>query len=199
MCRYMETKSLEEWESIYREKYSLYETYANKLTDLLNNILKNHNINISQIDSRTKGIESFINKINKKEKEYKDPLIEITDLVGIRIITYYIEDVYKIGKLVKNEFNIDLANSVDKSEVLDPDKFGYLSNHYIISLKESRGKLTEWKNFKNLKAEIQVRTILQHAWAAIDHKLRYKTIIEIPNNLKRKLFRLSAILELADE
>ena len=59
--------------------------------------------------------------------------------------------------------------------------------------------LTEWEAFANIKAEIQVRTILQHAWAAIDHELTYKKTEEAPKNLRRRLFRLSALLELADD
>ena len=79
------------------------------------------------------------------------------------------------------------------------DRFGYLSIHYVVRLKEERAKLTEWQAFAPLRAEIQIRTVLQHAWAAIDHRFRYKTTTEIPTHLRRKLFRLSALLELADE
>jgi hypothetical protein len=50
-----------------------------------------------------------------------------------------------------------------------------------------------------LKAEIQIRTVLQHAWAAISHKLQYKREDDVPAPLRRKLFRLSALFELADD
>jgi hypothetical protein len=69
----------------------------------------------------------------------------------------------------------------------------------VISLGDSRRELVEWQAFAGKKAEIQVRTVLQHAWAAIDHKLRYKREREVPRELRRGLFRLSALLEVADK
>jgi putative GTP pyrophosphokinase len=160
--------------------------------------LRKHTID-AQIEYRTKDIAKFIEKIQREGKEYKNPLKEVTDLVGIRIIAYYKEDVDKIGEIIKKEFDVDLKNSIDKAQILDPDRFGYLSVHYVISLSPLRKELTEWKAFANIKAEIQVRTVLQHAWAAIDHKLRYKTAKEVPKTLRRQLFRLSALLEVADD
>jgi putative GTP pyrophosphokinase len=82
-----------------------------------------------------------------------------------------------------------------------PDQFGYESVHYVLRLGENRAKLPEWKQFRGLRAEVQVRTALQHAWAAIDHKLRYKRARSeaLPPSLQRDLFRLSALLELADK
>ena len=50
---------------------------------------------------------------------------EVTDLVGLRIITYYREDVTRVGEILKKEFQIDATNSVDKAAALDPDRFGY--------------------------------------------------------------------------
>jgi len=144
-------------------------------------------------------VKSFVEKIQREGKEYQDPLTEITDLAGIRIISYYKEDVDKINKVIEKEFDIDRENSSDKAELLDPEKFGYLSVHYVISLSPDRKKLPVWEDFANIKGEIQVRTVLQHAWAAIDHKLMYKREKEVPTDLRRKLFRLSALLELADD
>jgi len=192
------TRTSERWGNIYKEEYAIYKEFTDKLQNLLCELLKKHNID-ANIEFRTKDISNFIEKIQRKGKEYKNPLKEVTDLVGVRIIAFYKEDVDKIGEIIKKEFNVDFKNSMDKAQVLDPDRFGYLSVHYVISLSPHRNKLTEWKDFAEIKAEIQVRTVLQHAWAAIDHKLRYKTTNEVPKNLRRQLFRLSALLELADD
>lgn len=194
----MELKTAEEWGTIYREKYAFYENYTNKLDGLISDLLIRNNIDV-QIEHRTKNVNNFIEKIRREGKDYKNPLEEVTDLVGIRIICFYLEDVDPIGNIIKDEFEIDWNNSIDKGQTLDPDKFGYLSVHYIIKLGNNRKYLTEWKDYSSIKVEIQLRTVLQHAWAAIDHKLRYKTAKEVPNQLKRKLFRLSALLELADD
>ena len=176
-----------------------YDRFRSKLTELITELIESSDADMASIESRTKSIESFEEKINRYGKNYKNPLEEVTDLCGIRIITYYTEDIYKIAELIENEFKIDKENSVDKTEIQSPDKFGYQSLHYVLSIGPKRNKLAEWKAFKDFNCEIQIRSILQHSWAAIDHKLRYKTKGEIPSKLKRKIYRLSALLELADE
>jgi putative GTP pyrophosphokinase len=138
-------------------------------------------------------------KIKRKGGKYADPLRDMTDLVGLRVITYYQEDVEKVGELIRAAFSVDEENSVDKSSDLAPDRFGYASIHYVVSLGADRAELGEWRIFKGTRAEIQVRTVLQHAWAAVNHKLDYKSEGEIPDVLQRRLFRLSALFELADE
>lgn len=176
-----------------------YERFRARASELILELIKSEKIELASFESRTKTIESFKEKIKRKGNKYKDPIKEITDLCGLRLITYYTEDIYKIASVLEEEFEIDKENSIDKTTIQNPDKFGYQSLHYIISVDKRRNKLVEWKKFKDFKIEIQIRSILQHSWAAIDHKLRYKTKGEVPSNLKRKIFRLSALLELADE
>lgn len=183
----------------YQKNWSLYEDFTVKLRELIHQLLDANGLEVENIEFRTKRVEDFSEKIRREGKSYDDPFSQVTDLCGLRIVTYYIEDVERVGDILRKEFQIDDDNSLDKAELMDPDRFGYLSVHYVVSLTSGRARLTEWKPFSALKAEIQVRTVLQHAWAAIDHKLRYKTAREVPTNLKRQLFRLSALLELADE
>ena len=186
----------EEWKKVYEENHAIFHDFTEKLQKLIHELLQEHKID-AKIEHRTKSIKSSLMKIQRKG--YRNPLEEITDLVGIRIIAYYKEDVDSIGEIIKREFDVDWENSIDKAQTLEPDRFGYLSVQYVISLSSHREKLTEWKAFANIKAEIQVRTILQHAWAVISRKHLYKTAEEVPKNLRRQLFRLSALLELADE
>src|SRR5690606_5211126 len=75
----------------------------------------------------------------------------------------------------------------------------YLSNHYIVKINSIRSHLPEWIKFNDLFAEIQLRTVLQHSWVAISHELEYKSKFDVPDLLKRKLFRLAGLFELADE
>lgn len=123
----------------------------------------------------------------------------MTDISGIRIILYYTDQIEIIDKIIRKNFYVDEANTIDKKTVLDTDQFGYLSYHYVIKINDFRSQLPEWDNFKNFTAEIQVRTVMQHAWAAISHQLEYKKGYEIPSPLRRKLFRLAGLVELADE
>jgi ppGpp synthetase/RelA/SpoT-type nucleotidyltranferase len=176
-----------------------YKKYAKRLSRLIKDLIEKEDVDIHQIEYRCKTIDSFSEKLARPDKAYKDPLEEITDLIGMRIITYHLPDVERICSLIRKEFQVDELNSADKRASLNPDRFGYLSFHLVVSLPEHRRNLTEWQEFANIKVEIQVRTVLQHAWAAISHKLDYKTAQEMAKEMKRKLFRLSALLELCDE
>lgn len=114
------------------------------------------------------------------------------------MITYFEDDVDVAARLIEAEFQVDNRNSVDKRAALDPDRFGYLSLHYVATLSVNRQSLAEYRRFPALKAEIQVRSILQHAWAEIEHDLGYKSKAAIPPALRRRFSRLAGLLELAD-
>lgn len=73
-----------------------------------------------------------------------------------------------------DEFSIDEGNSGNKADMLETDKVGYLSVHYFLKLNNKRLALSEYKGYKGLKCEVQVRTLLQHAWAEIEHDRNYK-------------------------
>jgi putative GTP pyrophosphokinase len=190
------TEPKKDWLAEYRTRFSTYEEFCKRLHALLSDLFKHHAIDVSQLQYRAKTLESFGEKIQRKN--YADPFSEMTDLAGLRIITYHLEDVTAIDAILKENFSIAPEHSSNKSELLDPDRFGYVSVHYVVSLSDHRAALTEWRPFASMRAEIQVRTVLQHAWAAIDHKLRYKAPKEVPRELRRQLFRLSALLETAD-
>ncbi len=181
----------------YNIKMNLYDSFTKNLKVLLEKIIIQSEINIHSVTPRTKDLNSLKFKIIKSEGKYKN-LEQITDLSGIRIITYLEDDVDSIAKLIEDEFEIDLENSVDKRKILDPDRFGYLSLHYIIKLKDDRIKLTEYREFINLKAEIQIRSILQHAWAEIEHDLGYINKEAVPKEIRRRFSRLAGLLEIAD-
>jgi putative GTP pyrophosphokinase len=182
----------------FKDEKPRYEQLTHKLRNLLQDLLTNEGV-IAVIESRTKSMESFNEKFVRPGKTYQDPLQEITDLSGLRIIVQTVDEVSKVGLLIERAFSIDGERSVKKSEHLNADQFGYLSEHYIVQLKEPRRLLREWEGLGELNAEIQVRTILQHAWAAVQHSLDYKNAYDIPKPLRRRLFRLSALFELADE
>jgi putative GTP pyrophosphokinase len=189
-----------EVERRYREEYyPLYKEFASRLQGLLKELTHDLGTLIDKIEYRAKTVESFIGKIERKSYKYKNPFTEITDLAGVRIITFYQESVPKIVDIIRREFEIDEENSLDKFDNLGADEFGYRSVHLIVLLSKSRSELKEWKRFAGLKAEIQVRSILQHAWANMSHKFDYKVTSQAPREIRRRLFRLSALLELADE
>lgn len=183
----------------YKQLKPIYELFSVRLKQLIESLLKSESINFHLIEGRAKEVNSFREKIIRKGTNYSNPLKEITDLCGLRIIVYYQKDIELIDKIINDNFEIDKEKSIDKRKILKNNEFGYLSNHYIVKINKERRKLPEWKEFKTLFAEIQLRTVLQHSWAAISHELEYKNKYDIPELLKRKLFRLAGLFELADE
>jgi hypothetical protein len=119
-------------------------------------------------------------------------------LVGLRIILYYPSDVDEVCAIWREQFSVDESSSVDKRAELASDQFGYSSVHLVCRLSEGRRTLAEWSPFESTCCEVQVRTVLQHAWASISHALQYKHESDVPTQFKRRLNRLAGLLELAD-
>ncbi|WP_116952692.1 GTP pyrophosphokinase [Jiangella endophytica] len=194
----MSELTADEWGARYAAVRPTYEECATRLKALLVDALKSCDIEVVQVESRAKTVESFVEKLTRKRRDDTDPIAAMTDLTGLRVITYYAEDVQRVGDLIAREFQVDHQNSADKVDGLASDQFGYRSTHYVVRLGPSRRDLLEWAPFKSLKAEIQVRTALQHAWAAVSHKVEYKSAA-LPEPVRRRLYRLSALFEMADE
>ena len=142
---------------------------------------------VASIEYRVKTEDSLAGKLELKGAKYKS-LADITDIVGLRVITYYSEDVDKVASMVDRLFDIDWDNSVDKRKLLEIDSFGYLSLHYICS-----------REGFPYRFEVQMRTILQHAWANMNHDTGYKSGVDIPIYYRRSLSRMAGLLELVDE
>lgn len=183
----------------YHKNIANYYLYLDFVSSTIKGVLRESGIEYNMMESRVKSFDSLIRKIEKKKNKYINPFEEITDLIGLRIVTYYREDVDAIVKILFKHFEIDYSNSVNKLVNMEPDRMGYLSVHYVCKLKkENLSPKTQKLGDLNIKFEVQIRTALQHAWAAIDHKLRYKTLVKLPKKIERKLFRISALLEIAD-
>lgn len=173
------------------------EKFLISIENTLKQLIDSEEILVHSITSRIKDRDSLKKKIEVKAK-YKD-ISDITDICGIRIITFFSDEVNRIAEMLESEFSVDMKNSIDKREIDDPSKFGYVSLHYVLSLNDKRRSLKENEKFKNIKFEVQVRTILQHAWAEIEHDLGYKHEGDIPEIVKRKFARLAGLIELADD
>ncbi|WP_145182370.1 GTP pyrophosphokinase family protein [Pseudomonas sp. URMO17WK12:I11] len=174
-----------------------YNSLAKTMADLINRLIDARKISYHSISFRCKTKESFERKVDIKQSY--SALEDVTDLAGVRIITHFSDDVDVVASMIESEFKIDRKNSIDKRAALDPDRFGYLSLHYVVSLKREREVLDEYAAFKGLKLEIQIRSILQHTWAEIEHDIGYKSSVEVPKVIKRKFSRMAGLLELADQ
>ena len=182
----------------YDQQRKKYERFAREVEHQLRCILEEEGIVCNAITSRVKERDSLTQKIDVKSDKYKS-LSEVTDIAGIRIITYYDSDVERAAKIVEREFCVDKENSINKREALGPEKFGYCSVHYVVSMNEDRLKLPENRGYAGIKCEIRIRTVLQHAWAEIEHDLGYKSEIDIPKDIRRSFSRLAGLLEVADK
>ncbi|MFF8322549.1 GTP pyrophosphokinase family protein [Streptomyces bobili] len=160
-------------------------------------MLISREIQFHYIRSRVKTKVSTVRKLANPTKSYTG-ISDLTDMLGVRIVTYFPDDVDRVAKMIRDEFSIDEENSTDKRASLDPDRFGYLSLHYVASLAKNRVALAEYARFADFTFEIQIRSILQHAWAEIEHDLGYKASNAIPVEVRRRFSRIAGLLEVAD-
>ena len=179
----------------YTKLRPLYERLAINLQQALRTFLSENNIPHLDITYRIKDFESAFEKIERKG--YQQPLDQIEDWCGLRVICYYPSDVRRVCEIIENEF--DVREEEDKAQRLEAHEFGYRSTHFIVKTNSSWLKAPNYRGLGHLKAEIQVRTILMHAWAEIEHKLAYKSADQVPDKFRRNLYRLSAKFEEADE
>ncbi len=173
--------------SEYRDNLPSFDEAARKVYDVLKKTLDDAGLLVAALEYRVKSEDSLAGKLELKGGKYHS-LKDITDVIGLRIITFYIDDVDKVASAVERHFDVDWENSVDKRKALEIDSFGYLSLHYVCKVPGM-----------DYKMEIQMRTILQHAWANMNHDTGYKSGVEVPKRYLRDLSRLAGMLELVDD
>lgn len=180
-----------------RQYYDLQPGYANLCEEvlyILKSKIKEGGIEIGSFSSRVKNLPSLCEKIERKV--YKDPFNEVVDFAGVRVVYLYLSDLEKIEKAIETEF--DVVEKQDKATSQDTDRFGYGALHYVVKIKKQHSG-ARYDSLKDLRCEIQVRTILQDAWAIVAHHLSYKNEKDIPKALQRKLNALSGLFETADD
>lgn len=187
----------------YARHRGRYEDFAWAVRDILADTIESQGLKINEIQCRAKEIESFgkkamtTNEQNPEEPKYRDPMSNITDLAGVRVITFFPSTVHDVCQLIQEEF--DVIERVDHTATAELEqRLGYLSVHYLVRLGGNRRKLSEYRKFEGLIAEVQVRTVLQHAWAEIEHDIRYKSTSTIPQAISRRFMTLAGLLEIAD-
>jgi ppGpp synthetase/RelA/SpoT-type nucleotidyltranferase len=185
---------MENIKDVYTSNFESYKKAKDRLIELVQYLILEKHIQVHEVTGRVKAIDSFLEKANN----YSDPLNEITDYIGIRIVTYVIADVESVCNILNEEFEIDTKRSVNKGEQLGIDKIGYSSIHFIAKLNKKRITLPEYIFMNKMCFEIQIKTILQHTWAEIEHDRKYKFHGVLPTNIKRNFNLLSAVLEVVD-
>jgi ppGpp synthetase/RelA/SpoT-type nucleotidyltranferase len=158
---------------------------------------------VTKIEGRIKEKEECIKKFHRKyqnkleSKEHSYQIKDyISDLIGIRIICLYEDQIDLVSEVLKKHFKIidvtDKISAVEKTE----DSFGYKGLHMDLCLNDQVVSQGKYKQYADYPFEVQIRSLIQDAWSVLDHKIKYKKAI--PNNLKRRINLLSALFELAD-
>lgn len=201
MSSIIEDQTLSDAALEYQKLRPQYESFASEVERILTNALQAERITCQSIECRSKLVSSFDKKCKKQESDgspkYTDPLTQITDLAGVRVILFTMKDVNRTCQFLDKYF--DCVEKTDVGERrYEEGKFGYQSIHYLLKLPHERLILPENAAYNNLICEVQVRTILQHAWAEMEHDVQYKTEADIPESIARKFLSLAGLLEIAD-
>jgi ppGpp synthetase/RelA/SpoT-type nucleotidyltranferase len=168
------------------------ETQAADLQGRLSKLLDESGIPVHEVSVRVKSLASLVQKAARPDRIY-ERLEDITDVIGLRVVTYFEDSIESVAHLIEKHFAVDIDRSIDKRLHGDPSSFGYRSLHYVCRLIAPTHVLLDRFPF-----EIQIRTILQHAWAEIEHDLGYKYPEAVPQPVRRRFSRLAGLLEIAD-
>ena len=190
-----------------------YEQYRELFSVILKNILEKLTSEIELnpkpvYKSRIKSFNSYYSKLLRlkpKEASESNEIVCLTDMMGIRIVCAFLEDISSVENQIKKKYQVKEIEH--KGSLQNVREFGYESTHILISIPPECIDLTKIENEEirnlplpeNLVCEIQVRTILQDAWAEVEHELIYKTeFTPFDAPLRRKMASVNASLNLAD-
>ena len=163
-------------------------------SEAISKALKEQHVTVTVLEHRVKTEASLAGKLELKGAKYHT-LDDVTDIVGMRVVTFYSDDVDKVAAIVNEVFQVDWSNSVDKRKLHRLDSFGYNSLHYICRLPKSVVDDPDMPLLNELRFEIQMRTALQHVWSTLDHDTAYKGGgVNIPKEYRRQFGRLRNVL-----
>lgn len=175
----------------YKKKQSLYLELEKTAANKINREIEEKGFFVMEVSHRAKTVSSVARKLEKYKDRFHS-ILDFTDLVGIRIICYFADDVDVIAEAMQKLFTVcEIRDKRYKSLT----EFGYASYHCICSLKNGEPFSEE---LCRIRFEIQIRTVLQHAWAEIEHDLGYKSSFGVPSIIRREFSRIAGLLETAD-
>ena len=180
-----------------------YDSLASTVRTLIDHILVQEGVKPASIEARAKSVDSFVAKVSQASEEdpnlpkYPNPDTDITDFAGVRIIVFLLDDVKRVQSVIQREFEI--VEEIDKIDMLKSrDTLGYRSIHFLVKLKSPRIGLPEYVQYDDKIVEIQLRTVLQHAWAEIEHDIQYKALASATDDVRRRFLALAGLIEIAD-
>lgn len=174
-----------------------FENLSTSVENIIKSLLVKEGVDFLSVTSRTKSIDGCLEKIDRKS--YQNPESRMTDISGVRVILFFESDIKKVSNILENAFRVDADNSLDQDSLLSANQMGYRSVHYVCDVGPMREELPEFEALAGLKFEVQIRTVLQHAWAELAHDRQYKFAGTLPRHLERKLYLYAGMLEVADK
>lgn len=178
-----------------------YDAFARSVATVLQGCLESDGIAFLSVTPRAKTTQSFERKAatladdDPSRPKYDEPFEQITDKAAVRVITYFMSDVKRVSQIVKHNFEV--LNEEDKGGE-ESEQVGYRSVHFLVRYPQNRVKLPDYQRYKELVAELQVRTVLQHAWAEIEHDIQYKASEAVPAKITRRFNELAGLVQVAD-
>jgi putative GTP pyrophosphokinase len=151
----------------------------------LERLLREGGIPVSFVTWRLKESASLAHKLARPDKNYR-ALWDVTDLVALRVSVSFEDHIEQVSRLIETHFEVDFGNSLERVRPA-----GYRSVHYVCAHREGP--------HPDFRFEVQVRTVLQHAWAEVEHELGYKVDDAVPDAIRRRFARIAALLEIADQ
>lgn len=180
----------------YSKAYSRYDQAAKEAGTFVTSLLQDSPLAIHVIQSRPKSIDSLRGKLRKKR--YRNPSRQVTDLIGLRIITYSWEDLDAVATELRGWLDVSERKSRDARLELEANKFGYRSVHLIARLRPGEAMLPQNKTLRRQWFEIQIRSILDHAWSEIEHEVIYKSGVKFPLEIRRRFTAVAGALEVLE-
>ncbi len=148
---------------------------------------------ISTIKSRIKSPESIANKLQKKgfPVTFDSMMKNLNDIAGVRVICPYISDIYSVRDMLLKQPDLTLIKQNDYIE--EPKESGYRSLHLVMEIPVYLSKTEH-----HVRVEIQLRTIAMDFWASLEHQIHYKNSAQVPESIRRELFRVAETIAMTD-
>jgi putative GTP pyrophosphokinase len=180
----------------YLELEPLANRFCSEIVNQLGRLLEDRKIALGfPIQQRVKSWDSISEKLTRLPHSIKD-IKKLQDLVGLRVVLLFRRDASQVCTLINESFRV--IRQYNPEDRLKEDQFGYSSTHFVIELPSEWLAVPTLSRFSGLRAEVQVRTVAQHMWAAASHTLQYKQETNVPTVVLRSIHRVSALLETVD-
>jgi len=175
-----------ELESRYRSRYErVLLPLCSRLDSYLRDVVKGYP-RLDRVSVRAKAVDRFLEKAARQEggeRKYTDPLNQLQDQLGARVVVFYLADVEQIGAKIEEYFgSIEVQHIVPDS----PSEFGYEGKHYILFIPQDV-RIASVDEECPTFFELQIKTLFQHAWGEADHDLIYKPAGQLTSDQRRRV------------